>query len=204
MIKKLRNRLLAWSALEHGRLVSLWLKFGQPTSAQYIEHLRRNVGVFSIGHDCHINHDAVFTDPGYVRIGNNVCLSTCTLVGHDAVVSVLNRAYGVKLDSVGKIDIKDNVFVGMGAILLPGITIGPNAVVAAGAVVAKDVPPGTIVGGVPAKVIGSTEDLVERLKTSTQQLPWASLIEARQGAFDPIMEPELKRRRKAHFFGTGT
>ena len=42
---------------------------------------------------------------------------------------------GVKLDAVGKIDIRDNVFVGYGAIILRGVTIGPNAIVAAGAVV---------------------------------------------------------------------
>lgn len=192
---------LAHLALKHGRLVRVWLKFGRPTSEQYIEHLRRNVGVYAIGQDCHINHDAVFTDPAYVRIGNNVCLSTCTLVGHDAVVSVLNRAYGVKLDSVGKIDIKDNVFVGMGAILLPGITVGPDAVIAAGAVVVRDMPAACIVGGVPAKVIGNTRDLVDRLQHSTDKLPWANLIRQREGSFDPQLEPKLKQLRVAHFYG---
>lgn len=195
------RRFLRKMALEHGRLVSAWLKFGQPSSADYIEHLRRNVKVHAIGQNCHINHDAILTDPQYVRIGNNVCLSTCTLVGHDAVVSVLNRSHGVKLDSVGKIDILDNVFVGMGAIILPGVTIGPNAVVAAGAVVNRDVPEGAIVGGVPAKVIGSTQALVDRLAASTRDLPWAHVIAEREGAFDPKLEPMLKAMRVRHFFG---
>jgi acetyltransferase-like isoleucine patch superfamily enzyme len=194
------RRLLRWLALDHGRLVGVWLRWGQPSSEDFIEHLRRNLKVHHIGRDCHINHDAVFTDPQYVRIGNNVCLSTCTLVGHDAVVSVLNRSKGLKLDRVGKIDIKDDVFVGMHAVILPGVTIGPDAVVAAGAVVNKDVPPGSVVGGVPARVIGTTDELAQRLAASTLELPWAELIARRQGAFDAAMEPELKRRRVAHFF----
>ncbi len=181
-------------------MVGAWLRWGQPSSEDFVEHLRRNLKVHHIGRDCHINHDTIFTDPQYVRIGNNVCLSTCTLVGHDAVVSVLNRSKGLKLDRVGKIDIKDDVFVGMHAVILPGVTIGPDAVVAAGAVVNKDVPPGAVVGGVPARVIGTTDELAQRLAVATRELPWAELIAQREGAFDPAMEPELKRRRVAHFF----
>jgi acetyltransferase-like isoleucine patch superfamily enzyme len=49
--------------------------------------------------------------------------------------------------------IKRNAWIGAAATILPGVTIGENSVVAAGAVVTKDVPPNTIVGGVPAKVI---------------------------------------------------
>ena len=75
------------------------------------------------------------------------------------------------LDSVGKIDIRDNVFVGYGAIILPGVTIGPTAVVAAGAVVTTDVAEGTIVGGVPARTIGKVEDLVRKLQTDTATCP---------------------------------
>lgn len=194
------KRLLTYLALRHGKCIGLWLRLCDPGGEAYIEHLRRNVKVHEIGRDCHVNRDARFTDPQYVRIGNNVCLSSCTLVGHDAVVSVLNRAYNVKLDSVGKIDIRDNVFIGMGAIVLPNVVIGPNAVVAAGAVVVADVPPGAIVGGVPAKVIGQTSQLVDRLRHETAHLPWAHLIAEREGAFDPIMEPTLKRMRVAHFF----
>lgn len=195
------KRLLTYLALHKGRCISLWIKFGHPSSEQYIEHLRRNVKIHSIGQHCHVNHDARFTDPQYVRIGNNVCLSSCTVVGHDAVISVLNRARGLKLDSVGKVDIKDNVFVGMGVIILPGVTIGSNSVVAAGAVVAQDVPEGAVVGGVPAKVIGQTDQLVEKLIAQTDKMPWRHLIEQREGAFDAALEPELLKLRREYFFG---
>ena len=107
-----------------------------------------------MGEQCSINTNVVITDPAYTRFGNNVRLTGCILFGHDGSVNMLNCAYGLKLDRVGKVDIRDNVFVGHGAIVLPGVTIGPNAIVAAGSVVNHDVPPGSIVAGVPALVVG--------------------------------------------------
>ena len=196
MIKKI----IRYIALEKGMLTKLWLKFCSPSNDDFIEHLRNNKKYNSIGSDCHINQDINTTNPQYVRIGNNVCLSSCTLIGHDAVISVLNKSYNMKLDSVGKIDIRDNVFIGMGSIILPNCVIGPNSVVAAGAVVTTDVPEGCIVGGVPAKVIGKTEELAIKLNEKTKSLPWYDLIRKRVGPYDPILEPELIRRRVEYFF----
>ena len=56
----------------------------------------------------------------------------------------------------------DNVFVGAGAIIMYGVTIGENCIVAAGAVVAKDVPSGSVLAGVPAKVAGPFADSMEK------------------------------------------
>jgi acetyltransferase-like isoleucine patch superfamily enzyme len=154
-----------------------------------------------MGEHCSVQSNVEITDPKYVRLGNNVRLSGCTLFGHDGSVNMLNRAYGLKLDSVGKIDIRDNVFIGHRAILLPGVTIGPNAIVAAGAVVTKDVAENTVVGGVPAKRICSLDELVQRLKRSTAELPWAELIQNRTGNFEPALQPLLDEIRIKHFFG---
>jgi acetyltransferase-like isoleucine patch superfamily enzyme len=188
-------------AMRHGRARGLWVKLCQPPGSEYADFLRLHGGFYAIGRDCQINIDVNVTDPAYVRLGNNVTLSTCTLIGHDGSIGVLGRALGVRVDSVGKIDIRDNVFIGFGAILLPGITIGPNAVVAAGAVITKDVPPGTVVGGVPARPIGSFEELARSLEAETEKLPWGELIKNRQGDYDPKLEPTLKRLRVEHFYG---
>jgi acetyltransferase-like isoleucine patch superfamily enzyme len=88
-----------------------------------------------------------------ITIGNNVCISE--------KVSLLTGTHDVSSSSFDLITkpivIKDNVWIATGAMVLPGVTIGEGAVVAAGAVVTKDVEPWTVVGGNPAKVIKKRE-----------------------------------------------
>ena len=153
-----------------------------------------------MGENCHILPTTNFTDPAYVRLGSNVHFSNSAVIGHDGSIAMLNKAYAVKLEAVGKIDIRDNVFIGYQAIILPGVTIGPDAIVAAGSVVTKDVAPGDIVAGVPARPIGKVRDLVQKLQARTDELPWAELIHQRELDFDLEMEPELVRRRVAYFY----
>ena len=188
-------------AMKSGKFSRLYVRLCQPMGDDYAEYLRLHGDFYAIGKHCSILTSTVFTDPEYVRLGNNVHFSSCTLIGHDGSIAMLNRAYNLKLDSVGKIDIKDNVFIGYNAIVMPNVTIGPNAVVAAGAVVTKDVPEGAIVAGVPAKSIGRVEELAKKLELSTQLLPWSELINSRKGGFDAEIEPQLESLRISHFYG---
>jgi carbonic anhydrase/acetyltransferase-like protein (isoleucine patch superfamily) len=83
------------------------------------------------------------------------------LLNHDGAIAMLNRAGKTDLvNVVGKIVIEDNVFVGIKVIIMPGVTIGQGSVVASGALVTKDVPPDSVVAGIPAKVICTTEDYI--------------------------------------------
>lgn len=197
MIKKIVKK-LAFKYPE--KFKSLYIKVCSPTNNEYALFLKGINYLYKIGDNCSINNDVNITDPKYVKIGNNVSLSSCTLIGHDGSIEVLNRAYNVSLESVGKIVISDNVFVGHGAIIMPGVTIGENVVIAAGAVVTKDVESGNIIAGVPARKIGETESLKNKLLKSTDEIPWGNLIKQREGAFDANLEPILIKERLKYFF----
>lgn len=188
-------------AFNHGKLTGLYKKICKPTNVEYAEFLKKREYFYSIGEGCHINTDANFTDPKYVKIGNNVCLSGCTLIGHDGSIAVFAKSTGKILDKVGKIEIGDNVFIGHGAIILPNIKIGNNVIIAAGAVVAKDVEDGTIVGGVPAKTIGKTEEYINKIEEHTREYPWYGVIKNRKNSFDFEMEKILLKMRIDYFYG---
>jgi acetyltransferase-like isoleucine patch superfamily enzyme len=188
-------------AIKTGRGRSLYRRLCNPSPCEWADYLARWGGLHSVGKDVLINLGCTITDPTLVRIGSNVTLSDCTLLGHDGVIGILNTRFNKKLDSVGAIDIRDNCFIGHGAIVMPRVTIGPDSIVAAGAVVTKDVPPGVVVGGNPAKVICTTEELVARMEARAEGYPWIELILQREGAYDPRIEPTLKVMRSAFFFG---
>jgi acetyltransferase-like isoleucine patch superfamily enzyme len=199
-LRRFIGSILRRIAFRTGRCRNLYFRVCQPYPEEYTAFLKLHGGFCAIGEHCNILPTTNFTDPAYVKLGNNVHFSNCTLIGHDGSVAMLNRAYGVTLDAVGKIDIRDNVFIGYGAIVLPNVTIGPNAIVAAGAVVTKDVAPGDIVGGNPAKPIAKVEDLVTKLQARTEALPWSDLIRKRGLGLDFEMEEELLLRRVEYFY----
>ena len=191
---------LAW---RHPPLIKYFVRFYRPRGDEYAELLKRQTGLHSVGKGCHINYSVAFTDPQWVSIGNNVVMADCSVLGHDAAAHMMCRAYGVPLDAVGKVEIRDNVFIGWHAIIMPGVTIGPNAVVAAGSVVTKDVLPGTVVGGVPARPIGTIDALLAKMQARTAALPWADLIMQRGATtVDPRFDEALAAARLQSFFGS--
>ena len=102
-----------------------------------------------IGKNIIINKGATILSPGIVEIEDNVLIAPevkITTVDHD--LSDRHNLFHFK-----KVTLRENAWICMGAIICPGVTIGRNAVVAAGAVVTKDVPDNTVVGGTPARVI---------------------------------------------------
>ncbi len=97
-----------------------------------------------------INFDCVFLDLGGITIEDNVLIAPkVSLLSEGHPVSPTERQSLVP----GHIHIRKNAWIGAGATILPGVTVGENAVVAAGAVVSKDVPANTVVGGIPARHI---------------------------------------------------
>lgn len=103
-----------------------------------------------IGKNVFINFDCVFLDLGGITIEDNVQIAPrVSLLSEGHPLSAQDRHSLVP----GHILIKKNAWIGSAATILPGVTIGENSIVAAGAVVTKDVPDNVIVGGVPAKII---------------------------------------------------
>lgn len=95
---------------------------------------------------------------GPVTIGSHVNLAqgiTVTALNHN--FSDTSKRIDEQGVSTQPVTIEDDVWIGANAVVLPGVTIGQHAVVAAGAVVTKDVPPYSIVGGVPAKILKTIE-----------------------------------------------
>ena len=124
---------------------------------------------------CCINNavgDVIIGD--YTRIGLHstiigpVCIGNHVNLAQGITITALNHNFS---DATKRIDeqgittkpvvIKDDVWIGANAVVLPGVTIGSHAVVAAGAVVTHDVPDNTVVGGVPAKAISTTPELLK-------------------------------------------
>ena len=109
-----------------------------------------------------------------IRIHNNVKVGKkVEFVTHDVIHAVVNNIQDdVRvLEKVDCIEVLDNVFIGANSTILYGVRIGPNAIVAAGSVVTKDVPPNSVVAGVPAKVIGSFDQVVEKVKNAKPYPP---------------------------------
>lgn len=107
-----------------------------------------------IGKNVFINSGCRFQDQGGIFIGDDV------LIGHNVVLATLNHGFAPEDRGTtypAPIHIEKGVWIGANVTVLQGVTIGKNAVIAAGAVVTRDVPPDTISGGVPAKVIKKIE-----------------------------------------------
>jgi len=200
-VRALYRRLLRFVAFRTGRGVARWQAACHPSGEEWAAWLKIHGGFQGMGKDCSIQCNVVISDPAYVRIGNNVRMSGCTLFGHDGSVNMLNSAFGLTLDRVGKIDIGDNVFIGHNATIMPDVIIGSNVVIAAGSMVVGDVEPNSVYCGVPAKRIGAIGDLVDRLQQRNKEYPWAPLIAKRAGAFDAAMEPALVSMRVKYFYG---
>ena len=135
--------------------------------------LRRMVRAgLQIAPDCRLVDMPSFgTEPWLISIGKHVTISSrVTFITHDGGTWVFRHIEKYRnVIKYDRITIHDNCFIGHGSILMPGISIGPNSVVAAGSVVTKDVPPGTVVGGVPARPIMSTEAYAEKCLQATPE-----------------------------------
>lgn len=145
----------------------------------------RRMGV-TIGENCRLYSLQFGSEPYLISIGNHVTITShVSFVTHDGGVWVL-RHIEPSVDYIKPIVIDNNVFIGINAIILPGVVIGENSVVGAGSVVTKSVPADSIVGGVPARVIGTLDSYRRKLS---------------QGQHTKGLDPIHKRKAMLSYWG---
>ena len=114
--------------------------------------------------------NAFGSEPYLIEVGEN-CLfaaETC-FITHDGGISVLNNLHKflkagkpVRMDKIAPIRIGNNVYTGMGAMIMPGVRIGNNVIIGAHSVVTHDIADNSVAVGIPARVISSIEDYYRR------------------------------------------
>ncbi len=157
MLQKSYNRMLPFNVPKTYLLLRLMgVKFGKdtfidtPFRCDYGKHI-------TLGDRFYANAYCTMIDVAPITIGNNVMFGTHVQIitaGHPIHPDVRNTAY----EYGAPVTIGDNVWIGAGAIVLPGVTIGKNTVIGAGAVVTKDVPENVVAAGNPCKVIRTITD----------------------------------------------
>ncbi len=126
------------------------------------------------------------SEPYLLRIGDHCGIAPdVTFVTHSANTILQDKHKS--LTAFGKIDIKDNCYIGINATILSNVTIGPNSLVGAGSVVTKDVPPDCVVAGNPARIICTLEEYEKKCLTQHLDVP-----EDRE---------ELRKFLEHHFWG---
>lgn len=118
---------------------------------------------FSMNYGCVIDESFCHL----IEIGDNVTLAPRVyILAHDA--STKNYLGYTK---IGAVKIEDNVFIGAGSIILPGVHIGRNVIIGAGSVVTKDILENTVVGGNPAREIKKLDVYISKEKENMKRLP---------------------------------
>ena len=120
-------------------------------------YLNANEGFIKVGSNTHIDQFCVLYGQGGLTIGSDCAIAAGVTIytqtnqyAHDETMKIVDQPVIYQEVTIG-----DDVWIGSRAVILPGVAIGDHAVIGAGAVVREDVSPWSIVGGVPAKVLGS-------------------------------------------------
>jgi acetyltransferase-like isoleucine patch superfamily enzyme len=130
------------------------------SSARRAELFRRRGA--HIGTGCNLLVTSLGSEPYLVSIGDETVIAgNVDFVTHDAGTWVFRKEHPTS-GRFGRIRIGSRVFIGVGAIILPGVTIGDGSIVGAGAVVTRDIPAGSVAAGVPARVISTVDDYKRR------------------------------------------
>lgn len=136
--------------VENDGRIAIGRRFACDTYLAKVQLYTGPEGTLEIGDDCFVNNGATLSASRAIRIGDRVNIAPhCTVIDND-FHGVADRDGAPK---AAPIVLEDDVWLGTGVIVLKGVTIGKGSVIASGSVVTKDVPPGVVAGGVPARVL---------------------------------------------------
>ena len=174
-------------------LAIVYIRYDQYTIAKYF----RKQGA-QIGKGCIILTHSLGNEPYLVKIGNHVQVGRAVFATHDGAAWIFREEIP-DIQVFGPIIIEDNCIIGEGAILFPNIRIGKNSIVGAGSVVISDVPPNTIVTGVPARPMGSLEKYKEKCITRwKEQKPPGIIIEQGRNWWNAKHYKENREKLRKH------
>jgi len=131
----------------------------------------KKVGVNFLDGKVHIYGNVAWgSEPWIITLGENVYITDgVKFITHDGG-TLLYRKQIPDLEITKPIVVGNDVYIGNNVIILPGVTIGNNVVIGAGAVVTKDIPDNSVAAGVPARVIKTADEYLEKLKTESLHL----------------------------------
>lgn len=109
-----------------------------------------------IGNDCHLGPQVLLDIAAPIRLGNRVTLSMRTMILTHMNAGNCNSEAAVSAKKKLGVIIEDDVYIGAGTVILPGVTIGKGALIGAASVVTRNVPPNSVMAGVPAKCMRTT------------------------------------------------
>ncbi|AEE20746.1 acyltransferase [Dokdonia sp. 4H-3-7-5] len=136
------------------------------------ERYARNIGV-NAGENLHIygNPIGMFgTEPWCIKLGNDVHITReVVFITHDGG-TLLFRDKFPDLEITSPITVGNKVYIGVRSIILPGVTIGNNCIIGAGSVVTKNVEDNSVVAGVPARYIKSTDDYLKKIQQNSLKI----------------------------------
>jgi acetyltransferase-like isoleucine patch superfamily enzyme len=152
-----------------------------------------------IGEECYIFTNKIGTEPYLVKIGNRVAIAEgVAFMTHDGGAWIFRKEIP-NMQVFGTIEIGDNCVIGERSVLFPNIRIGENSIVGAGSVVISDVPPNTLVMGVPARPFGSVEKYKEKcISRWKEQMPPDCLIEEGATWWNSSHFSENREKLKRH------
>lgn len=125
----------------------------------------------------------------HITIGDNVTLAPRVhILAHDASTKM-----SLNYVKIGKVNIGNNVFIGAGSIVLPGVSIGDDVIIGAGSIVTKDIPDNSVAAGNPCRCLGSCTEFIDKRKKEMEQYPVFSEEYTIRGNVTEDMKEEMNR-----------